>query len=135
MRPLSTRHLFLYNVTLKIKNQAFCNPTEHAQKERFPELPQSRQLIMPLELLLPFALVDVARLLSTPPLSSCQSVTSLTLCVAKYLCACMRRASVRRPYRRLYPPPFPTSHLRLVRLCSAQVSQSSAEGQTDFSRQ
>lgn len=106
---------------------------------------RSRQLIMPLELLFPFALEGSARLHSAPPRTPvpCQSVTSVTPYVAKYLCACVR---AREEWRRginsstvsqsfcclLLSPSFPTSHLRLASLYSAQVSQSSAEGQTDF---
>lgn len=54
---------------------------------REKEKNHSRQLIMPLELLLPFAPVDAARLHCTPRIPvPCQSVTSLTPYVAKYLC-------------------------------------------------
>lgn len=69
----------------------------------------------------------------------CQSVPSLTPYVAKYLCVRVHEEGVLIPplwsqsFRCLFPSPsFPTSHLRLARLCWAQVSQSSAEGQTDF---
>ncbi len=73
-----------------------------------------------------------------------QSVTSLILYVAKYLCVRLW-VHEKEGFGALIPPlwdspfavlflspSFPTSHPRLAQLCWAQVSQSSAEGQTDF---
>lgn len=137
----------LFKLKIRLQTQDFCSPNEHVEKKRFPELREknhSRQLIMPLKPLLPFALVDAARLLPATPPVPCQSVTSLTLCVAKYLCGCMRMGGgvgvlipplLDGPFAAFFLPSLPTSHLRLAWLCWAQVSQSSAEGQTDFSRQ
>lgn len=108
-----------------------------------------RQLIMPLELLLPFALVDSGRLLSAPPphpplLPSLAKVSHHLLRMLPNICVRVC-APLRRGLGVLIPPlwvspltaffffpSFPTSHLRLARLCWAKVSQSSAEGQTDF---
>lgn len=119
----------------------------HVYILREKEENHSRQLIMPVELLLPFALVDPASLLSGPPAPSLSlakvshhSLRMLpNICVR--VCECTRRGggvgvgginstTVSQSFRCLFlSPSFPTSPLRLG---WAQVSQSSAEGQTDF---
>lgn len=140
----------LFKLKIRLQTQDFCSPNEHVEKKRFPELREknhSRQLIMPLKPLLPFALVDAARLVpATPPVPlSPAKVSHHSLCVLPNICVgawgwggwvgVLIPPLLDGPFAAFFPPSLPTSHLRLAWLCWAQVSQSSAEGQTDFSRQ